>query len=65
MTSAMAGMAAAMQRLDTTASKAASGDTDIAAQAVDLAQAKIQMRANVAVVRATNEMMGTLLDILA
>jgi len=58
-------MAAAMQRMGNVAAKAASGDMDVASQAVDLSQAKVQMQANAAVMRASNEMMGTLLDIIA
>ncbi len=64
MGSATAGMAAAMTRLNDVASQAASGDVDMASQAVGLARAKTQLRASAAVLRATNEMMGTLLDVV-
>ncbi len=65
MGSAISGMAAAMTRLNDVAAQTASGDVDMASQAVDLARAKTQLRANAAVLRATNEMMGTLLDVVA
>ncbi len=54
-----------MTRLNDVAAQTASGDVDMASQAVDLARAKTQLRANAAVLRATNEMMGTLLDVVA
>jgi flagellar basal body rod protein FlgC len=57
-------MSAAMSRMNGVASKVASGDMDVAGQAVTMAEAKISMRANAAVIRTTNQMMGTLLDIL-
>ena len=62
--SAAAGMTLAMNQLGGVAAKAAAGDMDVSTQAVELAQAKTTMRANVAVVRAADQMMGTLLDIL-
>ena len=53
-----------MNRMSATASKVASGDSDIAKDATDMKEAQTAVRANVAVVRATDKMMGTLLDMV-
>jgi hypothetical protein len=64
-TAASAGLASATDRLEKVAVATASGSGDLAAGAADLSAARVQMSASVAVMRASNEMLGTLLDIMA
>lgn len=67
--SALAGIRAASEAADVAALRvaggAASGDSDMVADMVSLRVAGIQMRASVAVAKASNDMIGTLLDTLA
>lgn len=65
---ASAGIDRASERLAKVAAGSASGSGDagdLAAGAVDLSAARVQMAASVAVMRASNEMLGTLLDVMA
>jgi hypothetical protein len=64
-TSASASLQGAGDRLERVAVAQASGTDDLAAGAADLSAARVQMSASVAVMRASNEMLGTLLDIMA
>ena len=66
-TSASAGMQSAGDRLGrvATARASESGDADVAAGAAEMGAARVQMAASVAVMRASNQMLGTLLDIMA
>ncbi len=61
------GISAGFERLDRAAARIANdGDSrDLAANIVDLQQAKQQVRTNLAVVKAADEMTGTLLDLFA
>jgi flagellar hook protein FlgE len=67
-TSATAGLAAASQRLQASAERTASwslgSPVDPAQEAVEQVSAEVAFKANVAVIRSTNEMMGELLDML-
>jgi flagellar hook protein FlgE len=67
--SATAGLAAASQRLQASAERTASwgldSKVDLATEAVEQVTAKVAFKANAAVIRTANEMMGELLDILA
>jgi flagellar basal body rod protein FlgC len=67
-TSATAGLAAASQRLQASAERTASwslgSPVDLAQEAVEQVSAEVAFKANVAVIRSTNEMMGELLDML-
>jgi hypothetical protein len=66
--SATAGLADAGERLAKVAAGRASGSGeagDLAAGAAELTGARVQMAVSVAVMRATNEMLGTLLDVMA
>jgi hypothetical protein len=62
---ASAGMTSAADRLATYATRTAAGEDDAVAGAGEIASAKLQMAASVAVARTANELMGTLLDIMA
>lgn len=65
--SGMNGIAAGLNRLDTAAARIArdgSGDT-LAANAVDLMRARHEVRANVAVVHAADDLIGSILDVFA
>ena len=65
MSSALAGMQSATQRLDAAGSSIASGSSDsLAADVVELSMSKVQMSAAVAVSRTADQMMGTLLDMV-
>jgi len=64
-TSASAGLRDAGERLERVAVARASGSDDVAAGAAEAGAARVQMSASVAVMRASNEMLGTLLDIMA
>lgn len=64
---ALGGLQAGFERLDQAARRIAAdgaGD-DLATNVVDLLQARHQVRANATVVRVADEMVGTLLDVLA
>ena len=67
-TSATAGLAAASQRLQASAERTASwglgSPVDLAQEAVEQVSAEVAFKANVAVIRSANEMMGELLDML-
>lgn len=60
-----AGIADASARFERLAARTASGESDPAEVAGEAAATRVQMAASVAVARAANDMMGTLLDILA
>ena len=62
---ASAGITSASDRLERLAVRTASGDVDAVANVGDATVARVQMAASVAVARAANDMMGTLLDIMA
>ena len=62
---ATAGLASAGDRLERLAARTASGDGSAVATVGDASAARVQMAASVAVARAANEMMGTLLDLMA
>ena len=66
---AAAGLSAATVRLDASAQRTARWGqdpaVDLAKEAVEQVTAKAAFKANVAVIRAADEMMGELLDILA
>ncbi len=64
MTAALGGMQSATQRFDAAGSRIASGDSDLAADVVELSMSKVQMSAAVAVSRSADQMMGTLLDMV-
>lgn len=67
-TTASAGLRSAGERLEGVAVARASGGADVgdlATGATDMVAARVQMSASVAVMRASNEMLGTLLDIMA
>jgi hypothetical protein len=57
-------MTSAISRVDRAAAETTAGG-DIVDAATDMSAAKVQMAASVAVVRASNQMLGTLLDIMA
>ncbi|MGE0815290.1 MAG: flagellar hook protein FlgE [Vicinamibacterales bacterium] len=61
------GIAAGFDRLDRTADRIArdADSQDVAANMVDLLRARQDVRANVAVARTADQMIGTLLDELA
>ena len=61
------GLTAGFDRLDRTAAAIArdGGSDRLAANAVDLLKARHEVRASVAVVRAADEMTGTILDVFA
>lgn len=61
------GLSAGFDRLDRTAAAIArdSGSDQLANNAVDLLEAKHEVRASVAVLRAADEMTGTILDVFA
>ncbi len=67
-TSATVGLAAASQRLQASAERTASwsldSNVDLAREAVEQVSAKVAFKANAAVIRSANEMMGELLDML-
>lgn len=60
-----AGITSAVDRMSAVAEQTASGNADLIAAATDMSAARVQMAASVAVVRASNEMLGTLLDVMA
>jgi hypothetical protein len=62
---ATTGITRAGERLERLAVQSASGDVDAASSAAEPALARVQLAASVAVARAANRMMGTLLDIVA
>jgi hypothetical protein len=61
----LAGVNAGFARLDRAAGRIArdGGEGDLAGNVVDLLRARQDVRANVAVVRAADEMIGSLLDV--
>lgn len=62
---AAAGIASAVQRFDASASRTAARPLDdLAGESVERMQAKTAAQANAVVLRAADEMTGTLLDIL-
>ncbi len=63
----LAGISAGFDRLDRAAGKIAreGAQGDLAGNLVELQLARHEVRANVAVVRTADEMIGTLLDVLA
>jgi len=63
----LAGIGAGFDRLDRVAGRIASegAEGDLAGNLVELQLARHEVRANVAVVRTADEMIGTLLDVLA
>lgn len=62
---AAAGIASAVQRFGASASRTAARPfDDLAGESVERMQAKTAVQANAAVLRAADEMTGTLLDIL-
>ena len=70
LTTAAAGMQAAFWRADTSAARTARfgatrPEVDLPAEVVEQIGAKSELRANVAVARAADEMLGALLDIKA
>ena len=67
LSTSLAGMTAAFARLDRAAGKIASADStdSLPEAAVDLVEARTSVRANAAVLRSTDETIGTLLDVLA
>ena len=63
---ASAGISAAVARFDASARRTAEAPLDdLAGQMVERLQASSEVKANVAVLRSANDMMGELLDILA
>lgn len=65
---AQAGLNAAFQRFDASARRTAQfgradGDVDLGAEAVEQVEAKQSVEANVAVIRAADQMLGSLLDL--
>ena len=62
---ASAGTASAADRLERVAARNASQDGDAVGVVGEASGARVQLAASVAVARAANEMLGTLLDILA
>ncbi|HYE47069.1 MAG TPA: flagellar basal body rod C-terminal domain-containing protein [Caulobacter sp.] len=66
---AAAGLTAATARLDASAQRVArwspASDVDLAREAVEQVSAKTAFKANAAVIRSADRMMGELLDILA
>ncbi|MBW3560653.1 MAG: flagellar hook protein FlgE [Proteobacteria bacterium] len=70
LTTAAAGMQAAFQRADASAARTArfgatSEDVDLASEVVEQISAKSELKANVAVARTADEMLGAVLDIKA
>lgn len=64
--SAVSGVNAAFARLDASAARTARDPlANLAGEAVELITAKTELAANVTVLRAADEMTGTLLDMLA
>lgn len=64
--SAVSGVNAAFARLDASPARTARDPlANLAGEAVELITAKTELAANVAVLRAADEMTGTLLDMLA
>lgn len=61
----MAGVRRATEALDAAAVKTAGGDIDSVDGAAALVGARVQMAASVAVMRASNEALGTLIDLIA
>lgn len=63
---AAAGITTALARFDASASRTAANPLDdLAAETVERMEAKTAVSANVAVLRTADDMMGSLLDILA
>ena len=63
---ASAGIVSALQRFDASAARTARAPLDdLAGETVERLQAKTAVQANVAVLRAADDMTGALLDILA
>jgi flagellar hook protein FlgE len=62
---AQAGLTRATDQLNASAQRTAKGDADIGREVVEQVQAKVNFKANAAVIRTADEMTGTLLDILA
>jgi flagellar basal body rod protein FlgC len=60
---AATGMAAAAQSFDASASRAAAGDGDPVAEAVDQIESKTAFQASAAVFKSADRMMGALLDL--
>jgi hypothetical protein len=65
--SGMRGISAGFERLDTAAARIARDGAggDLAGNMVDVLKARHQVRASVAVIRAADETIGTLIDVLA
>ncbi len=61
---AIIGVTRATEQLDSAAARTAGGEADPGTTTGALVAAKVQMAASVAVARAANEMMGTLVDLV-
>jgi flagellar hook protein FlgE len=62
---ATAGLTRATDRLTASAIRTVAPDADLGREVVEQVQAKTDFKANLAVIRAADEMTGTLLDMLA
>ena len=64
-TTGFAGMAAATQSFDASAARTASGQADLASEAVSQSLSKASFQAAAAVVKTADRMLGSLLDMTA